>query len=247
MVPQVCNVIWKRLQPIYMKAPNDPESWRTIADNFWQKWQFPHCLGAIDGKHVVVTKPWNSGSLFYNYKGTCSIVLLALVDANYRFLLIDVGSFGRNSDSGIFSRCRLGRKIKNNGLSFPEPDPLPNYAASTKVPYVVVGDEAFPLLQNLLRPYPGKENSLDKQLFNYRLSRSRRVVENAFGILAARWRVFHTKIMLAPDRVNSVLLASCALHNFLQSISTVTENRRLLQEAPNLNEIEGLRNTKIWI
>ena len=182
-----------------MKGPSDSEEWKIISENFWHKWQFPHCVGSIDGKHVVVTKPWKSGSLFYNYKGTCSVVLMALVDANYRFIAIDVGSFGRNSDGGVFSRCTMGKKIAGKRFRFPPPEPLPNFEDLGSLPYVVIGNEVFPLLKNLFRPYPGRENALNKKVFNYRLSRGRRIVENGFGILAARWRVFHTKIMIAPD------------------------------------------------
>lgn len=63
----------------------------------------------MDRKHVVFQKLKNSGSLYFNYKKACSIVLLAVINANYRFVLIDVGAYGKNSDSGIFANCAFGK------------------------------------------------------------------------------------------------------------------------------------------
>ena len=91
------------------------------------KWQFPHCLGAVDGKHVVMMKPWKFGSLYYNYKGTCSIVLMALVDADLKFIAISTGSYGRNSDGGIFSRSNLGKRFIDGNFNFPSSAPIPGY------------------------------------------------------------------------------------------------------------------------
>ncbi len=71
--------------------------------SFENQWQFPNCIGALDGKHICITAPPKSGSLFYNYKGSFSINLLALVDANYKFTAIQVGDFGKNSDGDVYN------------------------------------------------------------------------------------------------------------------------------------------------
>ena len=68
---------------------------------------------------------------------------------------------------------------------------------------------------NLLKPYPQRNLEPQKRIFNYRLSRARRVVENAFGILAHRWRLFLTTIYMCPDKLNYVIFAACCLHNYL--------------------------------
>jgi hypothetical protein len=91
------------MQGIYMTVPDSVAQWEEIARNFQQKWNYPNCVGAVDGKHIVLRAPPNSGSLYYNYKGTFSVVLMALVDANYKFIIVDIGSYGKQSDAGIFA------------------------------------------------------------------------------------------------------------------------------------------------
>jgi DDE superfamily endonuclease len=75
--------------------------WKNISQEFWTKWNYPNCVGALDGKHIVVQKPANSGSTFFTYKKTFAIQLLALVDANYNFIYVDVGCQGRIGDAGV--------------------------------------------------------------------------------------------------------------------------------------------------
>ena len=87
------------------------------------------------------------------------------------------------------------------------------------MPHVIVGDEAFPLKTCLLRPYPGKNLTGDQVIFNYRLSRARRIVENAFGILATRFRVYQRRIQLSPGHTQSMIQATIVLHNYLQKTS----------------------------
>ena len=70
------------------------EDWVKIEHCFSTRWSFPNCLGALDRKHVVITAPNKSGSLFFNYKGTFSIVLLALVDAVWILVVMEVALMG---------------------------------------------------------------------------------------------------------------------------------------------------------
>lgn len=196
-----------------MPAPTE-ETWRQIAADFWEHWNFPNCIGAIDGKHVKIRAPPNSGSLFFNYKQTFSIVLLAVVDANYKFVAVDIGSYGKNSDGGIFSNSRLGERLEKNTLNIPPETMLPG--TGTVVPHVLVGDEAFPLKLYLMRPYPGTQIDDDeKRVYNYRLSRARRVVENAFGILSQKFLIYQRTLNLDPENADITVMATCLLHNFI--------------------------------
>lgn len=195
--------------------PKTAEEWDKVAEDFQSKWNFPHCIGAIDGKHIRIQPPANSGSLFFNYKGTFSVVLMALVDANYRFLYCDVGCNGRVSDGGIFAKCSFNNRLLKNQMNLPKSKALPNSGPTPLISYHVVADEAFPLRDDIMKPFAQRNLTYEKRIFNYRLSRARRVVENAFGILSNRFRVFLTTIALAPEKVQTMVLAACALHNCL--------------------------------
>lgn len=195
--------------------PKTEKEWKEIANEFFKLWNFPLCIGALDGKHIKITPPPGSGSTFFNYKGEFSIVLLALVDANLRFIYVDVGTNGRISDGGVWGKSTLKKALESNALSIPKVGVLPQ--SKSAMHYIIVADDAFPLTPYLMKPYPGKALTEEQRIFNYRLSRARRVVENAFGILASRFQVFQKAINASPVKVQKIVLATCALHNFLKS------------------------------
>jgi len=198
---------------LFIQVPTSSEEWQKIAAEFHCQWNFPNCIGALDGKHVQIVPPQNSGSLFFNYKHYNSIVLLALVDACYRFLYVDVGSYGRISDGGVFNSSTLSSAMESNMLCTPNDCKLPG--SSISAPHVIVADDAFALKRYIMKPYTRRNLTQQQRIYNYRLSRARRVVENAFGILSSRFRVFGKAINLSPDKVQAVVMAACCLHNFL--------------------------------
>ena len=214
IVRETCSVIWQVLCPEFVKPPSSEEEWKGVSEGFHRQWNFPNCLGAIDGKHIVMQAPAGAGSTYFNYKGTHSIILLAICDAYYRFILIDIGDAGRHSDGGVLSNSSFGQALESGCLSLPPPRELPG--THTQVPFVFVGDEAFPLRTNMLRPYPGRNLAEPEAIFNYRLSRARRIIENSFGILAACWRIFRRPIVAIPQNVVIFTKAAIALHNYLR-------------------------------
>lgn len=215
IVQEVCEAVWKNLAPIVMPQPTK-DQWKEITKDFERNWQFPNCLGALDGKHVNIVCPINAGSTFYNYKQDHSIVLLALVDAQYKFIMIDVGAYGRNSDGGIYENSLMGQMFEQRRLNVPQNEPI--YQHTEPMPYVIVADAAFPLKTYLLKPYSKAKlvNNDSNKVFNYRLSRARRTVENAFGILRARFRVFQGPMQVQPDMADKIVQAACSLHNYLR-------------------------------
>ena len=139
---------------------------------------------------------------------------MAIVDANYDFIMVDVGTNGRVSDGGVLSNTRFGRALFEDELNLPKPCPLPS--SDKEMPFVFVGDDAFQLTNNLMKPYSQIGLSEEQRIFNYRLSRARRIVENAFGILVTRFRVLQRTIDLSPEKVQTIVLTCCHLHNFLR-------------------------------
>ena len=110
------------------------QDWLQIASEFETRWNFPNCVGAVDGKHVVIKSPAYSGSIFFNYKGTFSIVLLAVVDAKYSFVVIDVDGYGKQSDGGTLASSEFGMRLNSNRLDLPETKVPPG--SQTPLPHV---------------------------------------------------------------------------------------------------------------
>ena len=154
----------------------DEARWRMIANEFEKNGNFR----IVEAVLMASTCKFNVQKILVPY---FSIIKRRVVDANYKFVAVDVGAYGRQSDGNVFANSVFGNMLKRQDLLLPSDEPLLGCTAP-ELPYVFVADEAFPLMENLMRPFPRTGLSRDKTIFNYRLSRARRVVENAFGILA---------------------------------------------------------------
>jgi hypothetical protein len=154
-------------------------------------------------------KPNDSGSQFFNYKNFFSTVLMAVAGADYCFISVEVGAYGSSSDSNVFKNSTFGKLLESNKLNIPDPRVLPSDAEGQSMPFVLVGDEAFALSEHVLRPYPNKNLTCLKRIFNYRLSRTRR-------ILANKWRIFHRPIDVKPEFCDCIIKACCVLHNYVR-------------------------------
>ena len=150
---------------------------------------------------MALKKPKNSGALYHNYKGFFSIVMLALVDGQYRW--VDAGIAGSCSDAQIFNACQLKRRVEDGRIGFPNPAPITQ--GGRDIPYFILADDAFALKTWLMKPYGRMMLTREERIANCRISRGRRVVENAFGILVSRFRVMLTTIELPPETVRDVI------------------------------------------
>ena len=106
------------------------------------------------------------------YKSYFSLVLPALVDAEYKFLWVNVGASGFSSDAQIFSCSKLKRKIENSTLGLPPPEPLGSGGANLN--YSLLGDNAFALMPWLIKPYSRRQLTREERIANYRISRDTR-------------------------------------------------------------------------
>ena len=150
MFKETCSAICETLRSEFLPPPTK-ERCEAISEEFWNLWNFPNCIGAADGKHVEIIAPPNSGSIFFNYKKHFSTILMAVVDATYRFVFVDIGAYGRNCDSTVFSESSFGRQMDDGTLPIPDDKFLPE--TSMKTPCVILADEGFPLRNNIMRPY----------------------------------------------------------------------------------------------
>lgn len=100
-------------------------------------------------------------------------------------------------------------------MNLPKPESLT--VDGPPLPYVLVGAEAFQLTEYLLRPYPGRSGlNQERTIFNYRLSRARRTIENTFGILVSRWRILKRPIICTVEKSLKIVQAIICLHNWLR-------------------------------
>ncbi|XP_036340253.1 putative nuclease HARBI1 [Rhagoletis pomonella] len=182
---EFCHEVWKFLWPLYLKNfPMTEVKLREFINGF-QSLGFPQVLGAIDGCHIEVHPAREDAIDYHNYKGWYSTVLLALVDARCRFIYINVGSPGRCNDSAIFESSHL----KNEFLQCSLYKDMSKQISGVNFPVVLLGDSAFKLDEHLMKPFPFNiDQSLQQKKINFALSKCRRVVENAFGHLKARFR-----------------------------------------------------------
>lgn len=234
IVTETVAIIWDELHPQHIPIPT-ADDFQSIAKDFYEIWNFPHCLGAIDGKHVRVKCPANSASMFFNYKKYFSVVLQGVVDARYKFIAIDVGGYGKQSDGGTFQASELYKALVDKKLALPDSMPLPE--SNAEAPYVFIADEAYPLLPFLLKPYSGKNLPNNQDYFNKRLSRCRKVVENAFGIANSKWRILSKCIETGVELADKIIKCICILHN------TIIDREGMVQ---NLTEVSCPSKGVVW-
>ena len=185
-IKPVCDTIYDVLNEEYLKLPTTEGEWKDIVGKTFQRWHLPNCLAAADGKHIQLMHPHNSGSLYINYKGFFSIVLMALEDYDYKFLFVGIGCQGCISDGGVFRNCDFYGALARNKLNLPLPTEVPplnpGWNSTEPLPFVFVGDDAFSLTNFCMKPYPLTGLTEEERLFNFRLSHFRRISENTFGI-----------------------------------------------------------------
>ncbi|XP_028290540.1 protein ALP1-like [Gouania willdenowi] len=208
----VASVIVDQMLPRYIKKPSEDE-FKVIIQEFRDQWGFPQCGGAIDATHIGILTPPGCPSDYKNREGFYSVFLQVVVDHRLRFWDINVGSPGKIHDACVFTNSSLYKRGQS-GTLFPK---VTERFAGVKVPVVLLGDAAYPLLPWLMKPYHENPNMAPAQLtFNNNLGRARMMVDRAIGRLKGRWRCLLKRCDCKINNLNTVISACCVLHNFCE-------------------------------
>ena len=234
---EVCEAIiqhlWKESVDKFM--PHSEQEFVNKIVNMEEMWQFPCCWGALDGCHIPIKCPpggLESCKEYHNFKNFYSVVLMAMVDSNYRFIWGSCGYPGNSHDSVIFQSTDLWAKIQNGSL-------LPKVGkkiGTLFIPPLVIADSAFPFMTWLRKPFTDAVLSEKQRYFNYRLSRARMVTESAYGQLKGRWRVLLRKCESSSEKVRINALACMVLHNICIDRKDSIPKKLDLSIDPSTNE-----------
>jgi hypothetical protein len=190
---------------LFVPSSNEAK-WKRNTERYLELLSLPHCIDAIDKKLICAKCFPKSGSLYFNRKGHFSVVLLARADADALFTTVHVGYFGKNSDGSMFRASTLehGGLEELHILCLAS---LPKDESGEIFPYYFVAFEAFPLKINVINR---------RRMFNYRLTRARKIIECAFGILAAKFKIFEGPTCCKEETTISIVKAPVVLRSFIR-------------------------------
>ena len=247
------DAIIKHVAPVHLKFPTTQQEWQSIADRFYERWQWPNCVGAIDGKHVRIEDHPGAGSLNFNYKQYHSLLLIAMVDADYRLVMVDIGANGRAGDARVWNTMRFNEMWAINRFPIPPPACLPG--STTTMRHFLIGDGGFPLMDGVMVPYTytrlGQASDDSYKKFNKALSRARQCVECTFALLHARFGIIRKALDCDEANAPKIIKAMCSLHNFIQETGC-TDNPNCVAPLPEwgmaaMAEAEWLPGTRTGV
>jgi hypothetical protein len=214
VVHQVVQVMKKVLVPMSVVFPTGEEL-RQVINDFEGLCGLPQCGGAIDGTTIQIQRPSGSfGYKYWCYKGMDAILVLASVDARGIFTSLSVGAAGSVGDASCYSGSILKQYI-DAGIWLPES--FSKVISDVVVRPFLVGDAAFPFSATMMKGFPGNPDvGSEEHAYNYAHVRTRRIIENAFGILKGRFQILKASSLNDPDFMGDVSLVCCALHNMCQ-------------------------------
>lgn len=235
IVLDTCEVIAQKLMPKYVRIPCT-QGLREIVDGFEQRWGFPQAVGAIDGTHIPILKPRDSPADYYNRKGFYSVLIQGLVDFRGRFMNVNIGWPGKVHDARVLANS-LCYKEANAKTLFPDWVKRIN---NVDVPLVILGDPAYPLLTWLMKPYVYHSGMSRKEnIYNYRHSRARMCVENAFGRLKGRWRCLLKRMDNSIDNVANIIATCVTLHNLCEVYGDECQAEWLMEDPLPSSSLRG--------
>ncbi|XP_044184341.1 protein ALP1-like [Acropora millepora] len=252
----IVNNLWSG--QVTRHFPRNEEEFREKILDMEDLRQFPCSWAVTDGCHIPLKRPvggLQANKEYHNFKNFYSIVLMGMVDARHRFVWASCG-FPENSHDSIiiFQSTNLWSEI-TYGQTIPD---IGKDVEGDNVPPLILGDSAFPFRSWLMKPYTSAVLTPSQKYYNYRLSRARMSIEEAYGELKDRWRVLQRKCESAQEEVRDNTLACIVLHNICiergetlcrqidEIVDTATNQRRprdIIRHLLNMTNCHPVRDT----
>ena len=257
IVRRVCSAICEHMGPQLIRLPMTEAEVREKTTNFFHHWQFPQCLGAVDGTHVDIKQSSDNATDFINHKSRFSLNIQACCDYNCQFMDVVVKWPGSVHGTRMFVNSALNQKLRSGVIPR---CPKRIISDEDPIPVVILGDPAYPLLPYMMKEYANGGSTSQEQYFGYKLCSARNVIECAFGRLKARFSALRREMDINLSDLPKVIYACFVLHNFYEvnkeSISddwvrAVMEGEQESQpcnhHAPiQTNETEGKRVRRVF-
>ena len=213
IVNETCKAITTHLLNKFVRIPEGQRLDEDI-EGFEHRRGFPQAVGAVDGTHIPIICPEDSGADYYNRKCFYSIIMQAIVDYQGLFIDVYIGWPGKVHDARVFVNSSFYKGMIN-GTLFPQRNRV---IRGVKVPLQILGDPAYPALSWLMKPYPEHAGMTEQMKhYNYRQSRARIVVENSFGRLKGRWRCLMKRLDCHVSNCGNIIASCVVLHNICET------------------------------
>ena len=170
-------------------------------------------LGLLMGNMLVSRSHPMLVLIFYNYKKFHSINIMAAMDANSKFIWLNIGTNGAAGDAQIWNNSDLKLGMSTDRLHFPQPEHFPGDTAD--IPSFFIGDDTFALEEFIMKPYGHQNLMHEERIFNHRLSLARLLVETAFDIMSMCFQVLTTTMRHRPEIASLITSTCCVLHNII--------------------------------
>lgn len=207
IIMEICEIVIQYLQPEVMPTPNR-KKWMKIRKSFWKLYDMPNCMGSLYGRFVAINNK--------------QFMFLAVVDASYKFVMIDVGDYCDGNPAKVWPKSIMSKQFENHDFEIPTRRRVNDQI----LPYVMVAGNSFAPDSYIIKTF--RPNDVDEikdvhKIFNSRIAPIKDIAEEAMTNLRRRWQVVQRRFEIEPQKVERVILAACCLYNHFNA-STSAES-----------------------